>query len=267
MIAVELRKQLPRARTWVALLVMAVVPVIMTVGFAVGGAPHDHRDGPDLFSLATQSGLNMPLTALAAMENFLLVVVVALFAGETVAGEASWGSLRYLLLRPVTRARLLTAKVTVAALLSVLATLVIPVVALAAGVAAFGWHPLVTPFAGTLGELAALWRLFAASGYVAWSMAGVVAFAFMVSTMTDAPFGPVFAGLALAVVSEILDAIPAFGAVRYGLPTHYWHAWDGLFLSPIQGGDMVRGVLIQLPYAAVFLAVAYVWFTRKDVLS
>lgn len=276
MIGVELRKQLPRTRTWVALLVMAVVPVIMTIGFAVGGPPDTHD--ADLFALSTRSGLNMPVSALTLMQNFLLVIVVALFAGETVSGEANWGTLRYLLLRPVSRSRLLAGKLVVVALLCVLATLLIPIFGLAAGLPAFGWHDVVVvaqqdnggpglPSFGLLDPSTALWRLFAATGYVAWSMAGTVAFAFLLSALIDSPFGAVFGGLAFAIVSEILDNIPSFGNVRYGLPTHYWHAWSQLFSPTVHAEDMVTGTLTQLPYVVVFLLLAFAAFRRKDILS
>jgi ABC-2 type transport system permease protein len=269
MIRVELSKQLRRPRTWVTLLVVAALPVIITIAFKVGGGPGRHGGAGevDLFTVATKSGINMPLAALTGMQGFLLVIVVALFAGETLSGEAAWGSLRYLLVRPVTRSRLLSAKLLVAVVLSVLAVLAVPVFGLASGVAAFGWHPVVTPEFSVIGQGVAIGRLAVSTGYVIWGMASVIAFALFLSTLTSSPFGAVFGAVGFAVVSEILDAIPAFGSVRYGLPTHYWQAWNGLFAYPVTSADMVRGVLVQLPYTAVFLLAAYVHFNRKDVLS
>lgn len=276
MIGVEFAKQLRRWRTYIGLGVVAVVPALITIAFAVRG-PHHGQDA-DLFAVATRSGLNMPLAALSVMQGFLLVIVVAMFTGESVAGEANWGTLRYLLIRPVSRGRLLTAKLTVGATLVVLATLLIAVVGLVAGTAAFGWHDVYTTSTSCLASLGlgsgctitpgtALLRLAASTGYVAWSMAGVACFAFMLSTMTDATFAAVAGGVGLAVLSEIMDAIPAVGSLRYALPTHYWQAWNGLFAQPTVTADMVRGTLLQLAYAAVFAAIAWWWFRRKDVLS
>ena len=267
MIAVELRKQLPRARTWIALGIMALMPTVMTIGFGLGSPPHGERDR-GLFELATQSGLNMPLAALSAMETFLLVVVVCLFGGETVAGEASWGTLRYLLLRPVRRARLLTAKIAVTALLVLTATFIITIIGLIDGIAAFGWHPFQTVgFGFSIPATTTLWRLLVTTVYVAWCMLSAVSFAFLISTLIDTPYGAVFAGVGFAVVSEILDAIPAFGSIRSGFPTHYWHSWESWFQVPASTSDMVTGVLVQIPYIAVFLGAAYYWFRRKDILS
>jgi ABC-2 type transport system permease protein len=266
LIRVDLRKQAFRLRTYIALGLMVAVPIMITVAFKVGGGPKDQGQA-DLFTMATRSGLNMPLAALSAMSSFLLVVVVALFAGGAVAEEAGWGSLRYLLVRPVSRSRLLTAKVLVAALLAFIATALISFSALVAGIIAFGWHPVVTPSLALMSQSEALSRLALATVYVAWSMSGVIAFAFMLSTMMDAPLGAVAAGVGLSIISEILDAIPALESVRDWLLTHYWHSWEGLFAHPVATSDMVRGAFLQIPYVAVFLILAWWWFHRRDIVS
>lgn len=266
MIRVDLKKQAYRLRTYIALGLMVAVPVIITLAFKLGGGPRDHGQN-DFFTVATHSGLNMPLAALSAMSSFLLVVVVALFAGGAVAEESSWGSLRYLLVRPVSRSRLLTAKVLVAALLAFIATALISLSGLVAGTIAFGWHPIATPSLAAMSQGEALSRLALSTVYVAWSMSAVVAFAFMLSTMTDAALGAVAAGVGLGIISQILDAIPALGSVRNWLPTHDWHAWEGLFAHPATTSDMVNGVFLQIPYLAVFLLLAWWWFHRRDILS
>jgi len=265
-IVAELRKQLFRLRTYIGLGIMVAVPVIFTLAFKFGGPGRDHGDR-DFFLVARHSGINMPLAALTAMSAFLLPVVVSLFFGESVAGEANWGTLRYLLLRPVGRGRLLGAKAAVGALLAVLATFLIAIAGLVAGTIAFGWHPVLTPSFAVFSQGEAVARLMLSAVYVAWSMAGVATFAFMLSTMTDAPVGAVAGGVGLAVVSEILDGISALGGVRNALPTHYWQAWNGLFVRPAETADMVRGTLLQAAYVAVLGAVAWWWFRRKDVLS
>src|SRR6476620_1995887 len=139
---VELRKQVFRMRTYVSLLVMAGIPTIMVIAFEITGGPKDSGDR-DLFQLATRSGLNMPLAALSVMSNFLLPVVVVNIAAGAVAEEATWGSLRYLLLRPVSRSSVLFSKLVVTALLAVVMTFTIILVASIEGVIAFGWHPVL----------------------------------------------------------------------------------------------------------------------------
>jgi ABC-2 type transport system permease protein len=272
MIRVELRKQAWRLRTYLAFGVMVAIPVIMTLAFRFGGGPDGQRAEESLFDLATRSGLNMPLAALIGMSGLFLPVAVSLFAGGAIAEEASWGSLRYLLVRPVSRRRLLATKLVVAAIFAVLATLLVAATGLVGGVAAFGWHPLVIPSPGppyvtTLSQGEAMLRLTMSTFYVAWCMAGVLAFAFMLSTMTDAALGAVSGGIGLTIVSEILDAIPPLKTIRNFLPTHYWQAWSGLFQHPVATSEIIRGILIQVPYVIVFVVVAWWWFHRKDVVS
>jgi ABC-2 type transport system permease protein len=265
-IRAELRKQLFRLRTYVGLGIMVVVPIVFTLAFRFGGPPHERR-ARGFFFVARHSGLNMPLAAQSAMSRFLLPMVVALFLGESIAGEADWGTLRYLLLRPVSRSRLLIAKAAVGALLVVLAVFLIVASGLAAGTIAFGWHPVLSPSLAVFPPGEAAWRLGLSALYVTWSMAGVAAFSLFLSTLTDTSVGAVAGGVGFAIVSEILNGISALGGIRSWLPTHYWQAWDGLFDRPAQTGDMVRGVLLQVLYVVVFGGLAWWWFRRKDVLS
>jgi ABC-2 type transport system permease protein len=112
-----------------------------------------------------------------------------------------------------------------------------------------------------------LWHLTIITLYVMWGMAAAVSLSFMVSTMTDAAVGAMGAGIGLYVISQILDAIPQLGAVRYALPTHYLDDWRGLIINNQGNSDLIRGVLLQVPYVVVFLGIAYWWFRRKDITS
>ncbi|MGH2719639.1 MAG: ABC transporter permease [Actinomycetota bacterium] len=263
---VELAKQFRRLRTRLGLGAMIALPAILALVFWLGRNSGPPGAPEDIFALATQSGLNFAAAALEAMGMFFLVVVVSLFAGEPVAGEANWGTLRYLLVRPVPRARLLRDKLAVAALLGTVAVVLVPLSAMAAGTIAFGWGRLQIPF-GSLSVGQALIKLAIGTGYEVISLSAIATLAFMLSTMTSAPAGPVAVAVGAAIVSQILDAIPSLGSVAKWLPTHYWGAWTELLSRTPQGGDMVRGMLAQVPYVVVFGLVAWLWFQRKDVLS
>src|SRR5205807_9799457 len=134
----ELTKQLRRPRTFVALGIAFLIPVVLTIALKANppsGGPGDQG----LLELAPNSGLIVAVAALRFMSRFLLVLIAAVFAGDAVAAEAAWGNLRYLLVRPIRRSRLLGAKLGVSALFAVTATLLIVVVGLIAGGIAFGW--------------------------------------------------------------------------------------------------------------------------------
>jgi len=262
-ITVEIRKQFFRVRTYVGMGLVALIPIILAATFKAN--PPQGSGG--FFDLSTSGAMNVAVTALTEVSAFLLIVVVSLFAGETVAGEAEWGTLRYLLIRPVTRNRLLAAKLLVSVLLALLATFLVILVALAIGTPLFGWHSLEVPGLTALSSSQALERLALATVYVAWCQAAYISFAFMLSTMTDRAFAAVAGGVGLGVVSQILNNISSLNGTSYIYPTHYLNFWQHLFFGSPQTVDLIRGVLWQLPYVVVFLGIAWWSFNRKDVLS
>jgi len=266
LIRVEFVKQLYRLRTYIALGLMAFIPVLITLAVEFGRRPHDPQE-QSFFAVATASGLNVPLAALTATSSFLLVVVVAVFAGAAVSEEANWGSLRYLLVRPVSRSRLLFSKLMVTCVLALIATVVISVSGLIAGVIFFGWHPVLTPSLQSFSQSEALWKITVATLYVTWCMSGVIALAFMISTMTDTTLGAVAGAAGVVIVSHIINAIQTVGSARTLLITHYWDAWEGMFGRNETTADIVRGIFLQMPYVIVFLALAWWWFHRRDILS
>ena len=216
--------------------------------------------------MCTASGLNFALMCVAATSTFLLLAVVALFTGDTISSEANWGSLRYLLVRPVRRGDLLARKLLVGIVLSIAAAILVPVSGLLVGTLAYGWGDLVTPF-GSLSPGQGLARLALITAYVIWSAGWVAALAFALSTTTDAPVGAVAGTIVLVIVVQILDAITALGDLRIWLPVHEANAWLGLLASPPRFEDLARGIWLQWPYLAALLGFAWWWFARRDVLS
>lgn len=267
----ELRRQLSRRRTQLALGFMVLLPVIILLAFEFGGGGDDGnaRDSQfaELVRVATSGGLNFALFTLLVSSSFLLVVVVALFCGDTVASEASWGSLRYLLAVPVPRARLLGTKLLVAFTSCAAALLLLTGVALALGTARYGWHPLSSTIAGDLPTSTGLLRLMEIVGYLAVTLLVVAGLAFLLSVTTDAPLGAVGGAVLLIIVSDILDQITALGTVRDFLPTHYASAWLGLLANPVQTDEIVKGCVSSLIYAVVFFGLSWRRFIRKDVTS
>ena len=266
----ELRRQASRRRTQLALGFMVVLPLIILIAFEFGndnGGGSRRSQFAALADLATAGGLNFALFTLLVSASFLLIVVVALFCGDTVASEASWGSLRYLLAVPVPRARLLGSKLLVSLFSCAVALVLLIGTALLAGTLRYGWHPLQTTVAGDVPAGTALVRLGAILGYLAVSLLVVASLAFLLSVSTDAPLGAVGGAVLLQILSSILDQITALGNLRLILPTHYANAWLGLLSNPVQTDDMVKGIISALVYAALFFALAWYRFLRKDVVS
>ncbi|MFF7631770.1 ABC transporter permease [Kitasatospora sp. NPDC008050] len=263
---VEALRQLRRRRTLVIAAVLFALPFIVLAAFQIGGTP-SRPDQVTFVSLATASGPNFAATLLFMGTGFVLVIPVALFCGDTVAAEAGWSSLRYLLAAPVPRARLLARKLTVGLLFSAAAIVLLPLVGLGVGTAAYGWGDLKLPAGGSLPAAEALPRLAIAVGFVILSEVVVGALAFFLSTASDAPLGAVGGAVFLSIITGVLDAITALGGLREWLPAHWQYAWADALQPQLEWGGMLQGVSLSLSYAAVLLALAFRGFARKDIVS
>jgi ABC-2 type transport system permease protein len=264
---VEIVRQFKRRRTLVMFGLLLALPWILVVAFKLGPAP-SQPNAVRLSDLATQGGLNFAAFTLSVSATLLLVVAVALFCGDTVASEANWASLRYLLAAPVPRNRLLRQKLIVALGYSATAVMVLPLMALLAGTVAFGWNDVRLP--GTGEEIAAsavLPRFGIVIGYALVSQLVVAALAFLLSVSTDSPLGAVGGAVGLVIVSTILQAVEALGTIREFLPTFWNTAWLDALVPELDWSGMIKGASLSVTYAAVLMALAFWRFRRKDVVS
>jgi ABC-2 type transport system permease protein len=263
-VRVELARQFGRRRTQLVLGFMVALPIILAIAFAFDSGD---GSGTSFVDLAQHSATNFAITTQFFSATFLLVVVVSLFFGDTVASEASWSSLRYLLAMPVPRIRLLRQKFVVAALLSLLALVVLTVAAWVLGAVLYGAGSVTTPTGESFTGWDAIGRLAIIVGYLAVSLTWVAGLAFLLSVSTDAPLGAVGGAVLLSILSQILDQIDALGGIRDWLPTHYAFAWTGAMVDPVRWDDMVRGGFSSLCYAILFTGLAFWRFSRKDITS
>ena len=263
----ELVRQLRRRRTQVVFGLVVALPVILWAAFSLGDDDGGRASGPSLVDLASGSAANFAVFALFAAASFLLVVLVALFFGDTVASEASWSSLRYLLAVPVPRARLLRQKAVVAGLRTVAALLLLPVASLVVGALAYGTGDLVSPVGESLPFWTAAGRVLLGAVYVTIQLSWVAGLALLLSVSTDAPLGAVGGAVLASILSQIIDQIDDLGVIRNFLPTHYGDAWSALLATDVDWADMTYGAFSAVCYATVFAAVAAWRFTRKDITS
>lgn len=279
MIRIELAKQWRRPRTVLTFAALAVFSIVLTIVLGASGAGQIERVGDiPLLIVPNQSGFSVPVIALSSTMKFFLPLAVAIFAGEAVAGEAGWGSLRYALSRPVSRGRYLFSKLVVALLFSVAAVVLVPLAALVVGTIAFGWHPF-TAIDGsastalhttvvTFSTGAALGRLAIGTAYVVAGMTSIFAFAFLLSTVTTRPWAAVAGGVGLTIVSRVLNAdyLPGVAVLNSYMPNNDVDLWLGFFQHPATTAGMVHFLELQVVYVAVSLTAAWWWFTRKDIL-
>jgi ABC-2 type transport system permease protein len=267
-LSVELRRQFKRRRTIGVFALMVALPVVLIAALQLGASDNAQQNSRiNLVDVATASGLNFTLFVLFATTGFFLVVVFALFFGDTVASEAQWGSLRYTLATPVPRMRLLRQKWYAALVLSVGAFLLLVGVALVAGGIAFGFGDIETPVGVTLGQGDGLLRLAGMVGYLTVHLLVVGTLGFWLSTITDAPLAAVGGAIFTMFVFAILDQVEQLGSLRDWFPTAGEFAWTDLLQTPVDSADLFRGVIQSLVYAAVFTALAFRHFARRDVTS
>jgi ABC-2 type transport system permease protein len=228
-------------------------------------------EGPAFLSAVLTDGTLFPLAALAIVLPLFMPVAVAVVAGDAVAGEAQGGTLRYLLTRPVGRTHLLVAKLVSILAFVLLAVVVVAAVGYVVGRLLLGGGDasgLVTGISGSsLTSTQLVERTLLSIVYVSLSMLGVAALALLLSTVSDSPLGAALGALAFLIASTLLLTLDAAAVLRPYLPTRYWLAFVDLFRDPILWRDLLRGVLLQGVYVAVFLGAAWANFTTKDITS
>ncbi|MTD57357.1 ABC transporter permease [Amycolatopsis pithecellobii] len=265
-LSVELRRQFRRRRTQLVLGFVVLLPFILVAAFEIGQSSPNRRSG-GFVDLATASAPNFVVLGLFVASGFLLPTIVALFFGDTIASEASWSSLKYLLAIPVPRHRVLRQKAIVSGLLSILALVLLPVVSLVVGLLWYGAGDAISPTGDAIGFGQSLLVLAVSTVYLVVQLAWVAGLALLLSVSTDAPLGAVGGAVLAAILSQILDQITALGSLRNYLPTHYSSAWIDLFSTDIDWTNIAAGVLSAVIYATVLTLLAARRFATKDITS
>jgi ABC-2 type transport system permease protein len=267
LLASELTVLFRRRRTWALLAALAAVPVLIAIAVRLSSDSETGGGGPAFLGDITQNGLFVSLTALAVSMPLFLPLTVGVVAGDTIAGEASLGTLRYLLVAPAGRVRLLLVKFAGAAAFCLAATLVVVLAGVAIGAALFPVGP-VTLLSGDVvgvGGFALRAALFVA--YVTISLLGLSAIGMFASTLTTVPVGAMAATIVISAASQIVGVIPQLEAIHPWLFSHYWLGFADLMRNPIGLESFADNAVLQLGYIAVFGALAYGRFSTKDILS
>jgi ABC-2 type transport system permease protein len=268
----ELRLVFFRRRNQLLLLVVVLFPLLIGIGLKLA-APHGGgRGGPSsggaaFFNQLAGNGVFLTFIALSLLLILVLPVVIAVISGDSVAGEAGYGTLRYLLTVPAGRTRLLAVKYLAIMVWAVTATFIVSAVALLAGVILFPVGP-VTLLSGTTVSLGAgLVRVLFVTLYVCAAMAALGAIGLAISTFTEHAIGAIAAVMILVVASEVVDQIPQFAPVAPYLPTHWWNSFDSLLRTPVDTTTLWHGMASFGVYAVLFCAIAWARFTSADVTS
>ncbi|MCU1531166.1 MAG: transporter permease [Arthrobacter sp.] len=266
LLASELGVLFRRRRTWAMLCALAAIPVLIALAVRLSSAVPPGR-GPAFLDRITQNGLFVGVTAMLVSVPLFLPLTVGVVAGDTIAGEAGLGTLRYLLVAPAGRIRLLLVKYAGAAVFVVVAPLVVALVGAGMGAALFPVGPITLLSGDRIGAGEAMLRLLLIAAYLTVSLLGLSAIGLFVSTLTDVPVGAMAATVVLSVVSQVLDNLPQLEWLHPWLFSHYWLDFADLLRQPVSWDSFASTALLQCGYLAAFGALAYGRFVTKDVLS
>ncbi|MEV5343714.1 ABC transporter permease [Streptomyces sp. NPDC052676] len=264
-----------RWRTLALLGVLAAVPVLVGIavrietgdGSSVGGGGGGGGEGPAFIAQVTNNGLFLVFTALAATLPFFLPMAVGVVAGDALAGEANAGTLRYLLVAPAGRTRLLLTKYATIMAFCLAATLVVALSALAVGALLFPLGDLTTISGTRIGFAEGLGRALLIALAVAASLTGIAALGLFVSTLTNSGIAAMATTVGLLITVQILDQIPQLDALHPYFFSHYWLSFADLMREPVYWDDLARNLGLQGLYAAVFGSAAWARFTAKDITA
>jgi ABC-2 type transport system permease protein len=267
----ELRLVFWRRRNLLLLAVTAIFPLVIGIALRLA-APHPQGGGGNgpasaFFNQVAGNGVFLTFIALSSLLILVLPVVVSVVAGDAVAGEAGYGTLRYLLAVPAGRTRLLAVKFAVIVTFGLCATFIVAAVALVAGAVLFPVGPVTLLSGVTISLPAGLLRLFFVTLYVAAAMAALGAIGLAVSTMTEHAIGAIATVMILVVASEVVDNVPQLAAVGPYLPTHWWLSFDSLLRAPVDTSTLLRGLLSFAVYTLIFASFAWARLTSADVTS
>jgi ABC-2 type transport system permease protein len=270
----ELRITFFRRRNQLLLLVVALFPLLIGIGLKAaaphgggGGGNGPASGGAAFFNQLAGNGVFLSFIAMSLLLILVLPVVVAVVAGDSIAGEAGYGTLRYLLAVPAGRTRLLVVKYATIVVWCMAAVFIVSAIALAVGAVLFPVGPVTLLSGDTVSVGAGLVRVLWVTLYLCAAMAAIGAIGLAISTFTEHAIGAIAAVMILVVASEVVDNIPQFATVAPFLPTHWWNSFDALLRTPIDTTTLWHGLLSFAVYAVLFFLIAWARFTSSDVTS
>jgi len=276
----ELTFMFGRVRIRVLLLAAAAVPVGYTI--AVRLSDHATGDAPPFVGPIPQNGVFAGLAGLAGLTTTVpavLPLMLAVVAGDAIAGEADFGTLRSLLIAPVSRGRLLLIKLAAVCAFAVVAAFVVTAAGLLAGAILFHLGPVNTavgtedpgpavhltgpafPLAVGIGRLA----LAAAIGGM--QLFGFGAIGVFISTLTRIPLAATLGAAGVLGLSDALESTSFLTPIRPAIPSTYWDAYPSLFHAGQPLGDTVNAVAVSLTYLLVFGVAGWLKFRGADIAT
>jgi ABC-2 type transport system permease protein len=290
LLQLELFKIFKRPRTYIPFAAIAAMILIIQLGLKFDGRSYLElmmSSISDSFYVPFGMVMNGYLVAFIILNTLLIQIplLVALVAGDMIAGEANMGTLRTLVMRPVSRTRLMLVKFGAAVIYTILLLVWMAVLALFLSMILFGTNDMLIARNTVMEQIRSsdvLWRYVAAFAYATVALSTVAALAFLLSVFAENSIGPIVSTISIVIVLTILSEmrIPIYdNTVKPWLFTSHMLAWKGFFYSRSDGqGAAIPGTIENLPailrslgillaYIAAFVTTAIVAFNKKDILS
>ena len=267
LLASEISVLFRRRRTWAMLASLALIPVLIALAVRLTSSRPPSGRGPAFLDQVSQNGLFVSFVGLLVSVPLFLPLTVGVVAGDTIAGEASAGTLRYLLIAPAGRVRLLVVKYLATAVFCVAGTLAVAISGAVIGAALFPIGPVTLLSGDSIAVGDSIMRSLLIAAYITVSLLGLSAIGLFISTMTDVPVGAMATTIVLSVVSQVLDSLPQLDWLHPWLFSHYWLGFADLLRQPISWDSFGNNAILQAGYILVFGALAFGRFTTKDILS
>ena len=199
-------------------------------------------------------------------------LLVALVAGDVLAGEANIGTLRLLLTKPVSRSQLVWAKFTASVVYTLLLLVWLALISLGLSLLIFGEGDLLNMKSGEMVMLLkgdVMWRYMAAFGFAALAMTSVAALAVLLSVFAENSIGPIVSTMGIILFFTIITnlGLPSFELIKPWIMTTHMIAWKGFFSEPVPYAAILNSAIVLLVYTGIFLTTTIVVFNRKDIKS
>jgi len=276
LIRAELFKIFRRPRTYISFAFIAAIAFIIQMAMVADGKSFIDfalQGVSDQFTLQGNI-LNGYLITLIILQSLLIHVplVVSLVAGDALAGEASIGTLRLLLTKPVSRAKLVLSKFFASLIYTFLLLIWLAIVGLLLSVLLFGTGDLLhlksDAFVMMLKD-DVLWRYGAAFAFAALAMTSVCALGLLLSVFADNSIGPVIGTMLVIIVLTVIAnmGIPLFDAVKPYFFTTHMIGWKGFFDDPVPYAAITKSAIVLMAYTVGMVGAAIYFFSKKDIKS
>jgi ABC-2 type transport system permease protein len=272
----ELYKIFRRPRTYIGFGIIAAITLIIELAL--------YSDGEAFMNFALQSIteqfdvqgriVNGYLVTYIILQSLIINIplLVALVAGDVLAGEANIGTLRLLLTKPVSRSQLVWAKFTASVVYTLMLLVWLALISLGLSLLIFGEGDLLNMKSGEMVMLLKddiMWRYMAAFGFAALAMTSVAALAVLLSVFADNSIGPIVSTMGIILFFTIITnlGLPSFELIKPWIMTTHMIAWKGFFSEPVPYAAILNSAIVLLVYTGLFLTATIVVFNRKDIKS